>query len=148
MPETEDDQTQTDPNLAHLRKQADERNEFMTRAETAERKLAIIEALPGVDVSKGHGKLFLKAYDGPTDDPEAIRKAAQEYDVMAPAAAATPDATDETLAAHEAVEDASAGAEPAAAKDKARQLLEDTDPSKGLSRDEFFERLGREGMVV
>jgi len=85
-------------------------------ADAAKRELALIRA--GIDLDSPQGKLFAKAYDGePAVD--AIRKAAEEYGVLAPP---TPPVDPAELSAHTRVAQASAGSPAAPPADPIAEL--------------------------
>ena len=71
-----------DPNVREALKRSaatrHERDEAITRAAAAERKLAFLEA--GIPPNK-LGELFMKGYDGEVT-PDAIRTSAAEYGIM------------------------------------------------------------------
>jgi len=78
------------------------------KAEAAAAKRDLLIAKAGIDSDKGPGKLFARAYDGELT-LDAIKAAAQEYGVLAPAAPAVPPAE---AAAVQRVQEAQAGGVP------------------------------------
>jgi hypothetical protein len=77
-----DDDLQEDEQQPNWRRDLEDRvKQAESRATSAERKAALMEA--GVDITSPTGKLFAKAYDGDAD-VEAIRKQAEEYGVLKP----------------------------------------------------------------
>ena len=111
LPPDEDDQK---PNWR--RELEDRLKQAETRASTAERKAALMEA--GVDINTPTGKLFAKAYDGDAD-VEAIRKQAEEYGVLKPSDEQIPP---EELQAMQQTAAASVGAQAPAAVDAEKRF--------------------------
>lgn len=129
----------------NLERKAKEADAAKAEAQAAKRELALLKA--GIDLESPTGKLFAKAYDGEAS-VDAIKAAATEYGLIgtesAPAAPAQtePSVSNDELAAHQRIAQASAGANSGGQYDP-RDAVNNAD-----SVEEVLAILQKEGVVI
>ena len=89
-----------------LERRAKKGDEAVAEVAALRRQLAFRDA--GIPAD-GIGELFLKAYDGPIDDPAVIREAAVKYGILKPDPGQQQQ-IDQSLNGHQAAMDAASGA--------------------------------------
>lgn len=103
-----------------LEKRAKKGDEAIAEAAALRKQLAFMKA--GIP-SDGIGELFLKAYDGPTDDEQAIKEAAIKYGILKPSESHQQQ-VDQALAGHEAGMAAASGQLPTQGDDIKAKLAQ------------------------
>jgi len=143
--ENEQPQQQEPQWRKNLERKAKEADAAKAEAQAAKRELALLKA--GIDLESPTGKLFAKAYDGEAS-VEAIKTAATEYGLIgqesAPAAPAQtePSVSNDELAAHQRIAQASAGANSGGQYDP-RDAVNNAE-----SVEEVLAILQKEGVVI
>lgn len=104
--------------VRRMEKAARERDAAQQELETLRRERLFLKAgIPDTPL----GSLFIKGYDGPTEDADAIRKAAIEMGVLQPSAA-DQEEINRSLAGHAAASAAGSGAQPPGTEDFSARL--------------------------
>jgi hypothetical protein len=104
--------------MKQLEKEAKELRKQVAEFQTTKREMAFVKA--GIDPASPQAKYFVKGYDGDLD-PEAIRQAAEEAQLITPQA--TPQDTDK--AAWQQTNKIAAGAETASSGPSWRKRISD-----------------------